>query len=59
MKKSKANKPIRLIHLADASYAENKRGVLQIALDEVQLRESRFDALVVTGDIAARSDAAS
>ena len=59
MKKSNANKPIRLIHLADASYAVNKRGVLQIALDEVQLRESRFDALVVTGDIAARSDAAS
>jgi len=56
MTKSNPNRPVRLIHLADASYAANKRSELQTALDEVQLRESRFDALIVTGDIAARPD---
>lgn len=59
MTNSNSNRPVRLIHLADASYAANKRGELQMALDEVQLRESCFDALIVTGDIAARPDAAS
>jgi len=59
MTKSKSDIPVRLIHLADASYAANKRSELQTALDEVQLREPQFDALIVTGDIAARPDEAS
>ncbi len=56
MSKNNTSIPVRLIHLADVSFQTEHQDNLQRALDEVQLSESRFDALVVTGDIAARAD---
>lgn len=57
MSNNKRSIPIRLIHLADVSFETENQSNLQRALDEVQLSESRFDALIVTGDIAPQADA--
>lgn len=57
MSQSNTSIPARLIHLADVSFDRASQPMLQSSLDELQLSESRFDALVVTGNIAATVDA--
>lgn len=56
MRNKSTSIPVRLIHLADVSFQTEHQENLQRALDEVQLREARFDTLIVTGDIAAQAD---